>query len=117
MPASAALLAFTNAVQSASCGQPSVTPEAASRIEATRLRLVNEIGEAATQEAGATIAAFNGLVRVADGTGIQLDEGMFAVSAADREALGLNDFGGAANSTNVAANPDAQRTEVHTLFG
>lgn len=88
--ASAELLAFTNAVQ---LGEGD--------IDGARGRLVEQIGDEAALEAAATIAVFNGLVRVADGTGIKLDDGVFAASADMREELGFNDFAGAANSADV----------------
>jgi hypothetical protein len=117
VPASAALLAFVNAVQSTPCGQPDTGASAMAAIGATRQTVANEIGDDATCEAAATIAAFNGLVRVADGTGIQLDGGVFATSAQDREQLGINSFGGAANSADVTADTSAKLTEVSSLFG
>lgn len=89
VPASAALLAFTNAV------------ELGGDVEGTRAALIDEIGAEAAIEAGATIAVFNGLVRIADGTGIRLDDGVFAVSADARELFGINRYAGAANSAEV----------------
>ena len=91
VPASAALLAFTNAV------------ELGGDIDGARAALENEIGAEAAMEAAATIAVFNGLVRVADGTGIRLDDGVFTVSARERELLGINRYAGAANSDDVRA--------------
>ena len=44
------------------------------------------------------MAVFNGLVRVADGTGIQLDAGLDAASRETRSALGIDAYGGAANT-------------------
>lgn len=63
--------------------------------------LVNAVGHEAMIEAAATIAIFNGLVRVADGTGIQLDDGVLADSADYRDRLGLNAYSGASNSENL----------------
>jgi len=91
VPASAELLAFTNAV------------ELGGDIDGTRAVLADAIGAEATLQAAATIAIFNGLVRVADGTGIRLDEGVFTASVDEREALGVNRFAGAANSADVRA--------------
>lgn len=109
VPASAELLAFTNAV------------ELGGDIGATRAALAEAIGDEATLEAAATIAIFNGLVRVADGTGIRLDDGVFSASVAERELLGINRFAGAANSADVRtrttdAAPTAP-TAVSDLFG
>jgi hypothetical protein len=109
VPASAELLAFTNAV------------ELGGDIGAARSALAAAIGDEATLEAAATIAIFNGLVRVADGTGIQLDDGVFAASVDERELLGINRFAGAANSADVSLRtPDGARstpTAVSDLFG
>ncbi len=105
VPASPELLAFTNAVE---LGRAD--------IDETRAALAAVIGDEATTEAAAIIAIFNGLVRVADGTGIQLDDGVFNASIADRESLDINRFAGAANSADLqpaSSNP----TAVHELFG
>jgi len=72
---------------------------------ATRAALGAAVGPDGLIEAAATIAIFNGLVRVADGTGIQLDNGTLADSADYRDRLGVDTFGGAANvELSVAAN-------------
>lgn len=109
VPASAALLAFTNAV------------ELGGDIGAARAALAEAIGDEATLEAAATIAIFNGLVRVADGTGIRLDDGVFTASVDERELLGINRFAGAANSTDVRARSNdaapTAPTAVSELFG
>ena len=105
IPASSELLAFTNAVE---LGQ--------SDIDATRGALASVIGDDATTEAAAIIAIFNGLVRVADGTGIQLDEGVLSASVIERESLNINRFAGAANSAELQ--PAAtSASSVHELFG
>ena len=107
VPAGAELLAFTNAVELDQ-----------GDIDATRAALTDVIGEQATLEAAAIIAIFNGLVRVADGTGIQLDQGVFTASIDERELLGIDHFAGAANSTGViAADANATAIAVHELFG
>jgi hypothetical protein len=89
VPAGAELLAFTNAV------------ELGGDIGDARATLGRVIGDEAMLEAAATIAIFNGLVRVADGTGIRLDDGVFGASVDERELLGINRFAGAANSAEV----------------
>ena len=109
VPASPQLLGFVNAV------------EMGGDIDAARAALADEIGAEATLEAAATIAIFNGLVRVADGTGIRLDDGVFAASVDERELLGVNRFAGAANSADVrprtpAAGPTSS-IAVSDLFG
>lgn len=90
-------------------------------IDTARAALAGVIGADATLEAAATIAIFNGLVRVADGTGIRLDDGVFTVSVDDREQLGINRFAGAANSTDVRARAGkaipAGSLAVSDLFG
>jgi hypothetical protein len=56
------------------------------------------VGGAGWVEAAMTVAAFNGLVRTADASGIPLDDGVVSATATDRGELGLDSFGGAANS-------------------
>jgi hypothetical protein len=56
------------------------------------------LGEAGFVEACGIVGIFNGLVRTADSSGIPLDEGTLHGSADFRERLGLNAFGGAANT-------------------
>ena len=92
VPHSAELLTFTNAVQIGT-----------SDLTAARADLQAAVGADGLLEAAATIAIFNGLVRVADGTGIQLDGGVFALSADDRALLGIDRFAGAVNSAPTAA--------------
>lgn len=104
VPASAELLAFTNAVQLGD-----------SNVDETREALAAVIGDEAALEAAAIVAIFNGLVRVADGTGIKLDEGVFAASADVREELGFNEFAGAANSVDVV--PTSTPNSATGLFG
>jgi hypothetical protein len=105
IPAGAELLTFTNAVE---LGRGD--------IDTTRAALAAVIGDDAALEAAAIIAIFNGLVRVADGTGIQLDDGIFAASIVEREALHINRFAGAANSADLRPSVD-RPTAVHELFG
>lgn len=68
-----------------------------------RAELVTRVGPDAAAHAAATVSAFSGLVRVADGTGIPIDDGLAAVSVDLRDTLGLGAYHGAANS------PDADR--------
>lgn len=109
VPSSAELLAFTNAV------------ELGGDIEAARTTLAEAIGATGALEAAATIAIFNGLVRVADGTGIRLDDGVFSASVDDRARLGIDRFTGAANSADVRATTPASGgagpIAVDELFG
>ena len=106
IPAGPELLAFTNAVELGRGG-----------INETRRALAAVIGHQAAIEAAAIIAIFNGLVRVADGTGIQLDDGVFNASVTERESLHINHFAGAVNSANVRPDPAARPSNVHELFG
>lgn len=107
VPHSSELLSFTNAVQ---LGQPDLAQSAE--------RLVRAVGDDGLLEAAATIAVFNGLVRVADGTGIQLDGGVFAVSANDRARLGIDQFAGAANTTtNTSSHEVGTPRPINELFG
>lgn len=78
--------------------------------------LVAAIGETAFIEAGATTAIFNGLVRVADSTGIPLDDGTRLNSQQFREELDLNRFGGAANTDLEAADGAPSGGSVAELF-
>jgi len=109
VPHGAELVAFATAVQ--------IDPP---DLERTRDALEACVGLDGMFEAAATIAIFNGLVRVADGTGIQLDEGVVSASADYREDLGVNAFAGAANTVTVGTGPavDANReiTSIRELF-
>ena len=61
------------------------------------------------------MAAFSGLVRVADGTGIPIDDGLAAVSKEIRTRLRLDSFAGAAN-TDAAGVAPRVFTDVESLF-
>jgi hypothetical protein len=102
----ALLLAFTNAVQ---IGTPDPV--------AARAQLRDAVGAEGLHEAAATVAVFNGLVRVADGTGIQLDAGVSALSADDRERLGIDGFAGAANGTATGSFELPDTITISALFG
>lgn len=106
IPAGPELLAFTNAVE---IGRGD--------IDETRRALAAVIGDRGAIEAAATIAIFNGLVRVADGTGIQLDDGVFNASITERDSLHINDFAGAVNSANLRPDSAAAPSQVNELFG
>lgn len=73
------------------------------------------VGPEATGHAAATITAFSGLVRVADGTGIPIDDGLASVSADVRRSLSLDKLGGASNSS-VDHLEDSKFTTVGALF-
>ncbi len=63
-----------------------------------RAALLAEVGGERFIEAAATVGVFNGLVRVADATGIPLDAPTHAGSAGFRQELGLDAFSGARNT-------------------
>ena len=104
LPASAELLAFTNAVETGDSDLP-----------VARQTLIAAVGGDGLLEAAATIAVFYGLVRVADGTGIPLDAGLQAFSRADRERLGLDQLTGAANTTDPVEDRTVQT--IGQMFG
>ncbi len=56
------------------------------------------VGDDGLAEAAATVSAFEGLNRVADATGIELDDALNVASADLREAMHLERFAGAANT-------------------
>ena len=57
-----------------------------------RDRLEVEVGEEASVDAAATLAIFNAVVRIADSTGIPLEEAKAELSADLRGDLGLDDW-------------------------
>ncbi|MEM9202982.1 MAG: hypothetical protein AAGC53_15070 [Actinomycetota bacterium] len=102
-PAAAELLAFAEA---AVRGEP---------LDEVRAALVDAVGGDGAAQASATVAAFSGLVRVADGTGIPIDDGLAAASVAIRDDLGLNDFHGAVN-TDLTRAVAADFADVDSLW-
>lgn len=86
MAGGAELLAFAEAaVKGASLG-------------GLRRALIAAVGMDGAVQAAATVAAFSGLVRVADGTGIPIDDGLASASTEIRGQLDLDSFAGAGNS-------------------
>jgi len=61
-------------------------------LAARRNAVLNELGEAATIDAAATIANYQRMVRIADGTGIPLDAFTMKSSEPWRDRLGINSF-------------------------
>ena len=102
---SAELLTFTNAAHRDD-----------DRLDDARQMLIAALGAPGVVEAAATFAVFNGLVRVADGTGIQLDTGLHEYSHADRSRLGIDEFAGAANTEHTAPT-GARIGSIGELFG
>lgn len=105
VPHGAELLAFASAANNRTDGLPTA-----------RLALEAAVGGEGLLEAAATVAAFNGLVRVADGTGIQLDPSMMTSTADTRQALGIDLFGGAANSLGAPTDARFDADGVRGLF-
>ena len=91
VPAGAELLAFASAAN-----------RRADDLPAVRENLRSVVGDDGLLEAAATVAIFNGLVRVADGTGIQLDPSMLTSTTETRQQLGIDEFAGAASSSGAA---------------
>jgi hypothetical protein len=74
-------------------------------MDAARDALREAMGEEALMEAAGIVGIFNGLVRTADFSGIPLDDDTLHGSQDFRESLGLNGFGGAANTDLERADP------------
>lgn len=71
-----------------------------------RAELLSAVGDHVFVEAAAVTAAFHGYVRVADGTGIPVDDLVIATSGDLRDELGVDDFAGSKNSKlDIAARP------------
>jgi len=70
-------------------------------IRSARERVQAELGEAALVDAAAVAGNFERMVRIADGTGIPLDEPVAVISADLREDLGIDAFGGSENTAEV----------------
>ena len=64
----------------------------AARTATVRQKIVEAMGEAAMIDAAAVIAAFNCYPRVADATGIPLEEAKAAATATMRAELGLDEL-------------------------
>lgn len=64
-------------------------------LRAARGRVAAELGEMALVDAAAVAGNFERMVRIADGTGIPLDEPVATITADMREELGIDAFGGA----------------------
>ena len=73
-------------------------------LDVARSRVLEALGPAKFVEAAATVGIFNGLVRVADSTGIPIDAITLERTADVRGELGFNRWGGA-KSSGVAEAP------------
>ena len=62
------------------------------RIAPARAAVLAALGKAAMIDAAAVIAGFNGITRIADATGIPLEDTKADDTADWREALGINAF-------------------------
>jgi hypothetical protein len=82
IPHGAALLAFASALVLGEAGP----------LDAARERLLREMGEAALVDAAGVASNFQRMVRIADGTGIPLGEGLETRSQDVRAELGLERF-------------------------
>ncbi len=105
-PAAAELLAFATAANRAA--NPAMVTDAdpqtlTAGLTRARADLETAVGSAGLLEAAATVAVFNGLVRVADGTGIELDDAMIVVSSDMRDRLGLDAMTGSANTRRLGS--------------
>ena len=105
VPSGKALLAYTS----------TVVAHDADRIAEARQALEDDVGADGVVEAAATVAIFNGLVRVADGTGIQLDPQLLTVSMESRAAPGIDEFAGAISSESAEAGAGDPRS-IEELF-
>lgn len=62
------------------------------QISTARAALLSAMGEAAMMDAAAVIAGFNGITRIADATGIPLEDPKAELSAGWRATLGIDQF-------------------------
>lgn len=85
-------------------------------LDELRVKLVEAVGAAGAGQAAATVAAFSGLVRVADGTGIPIDDGLASASVDIRKDLELFAYNGAANSARVDQVGAGRFVDVDTLW-
>ena len=88
VPCGDELLAFAEAALS---GDAASTTTARDAVTAA-------MGDAAMVDAAAIIANFQRMVRIADSSGIALDEPVLMMTQGIREDLGINEFGAATNS-------------------
>ena len=102
------------AAHDVSLPDPERTTNSEIELAAIRAAIEQALGMEALHEAVATVAVFNGLVRVADGTGIQVDAGVLADSADFRPQLGVDGYAGAANTETTPIVVD--RSSVLDLF-
>ena len=68
------------------------------QLETVRNAIVTELGPAALVDAAAVIAGFTQMDRIADATGIPLDDFVIEATNDVREDLGLHNYGSARNT-------------------
>ena len=98
LPGGAQLIGFVEAVVA-----DGFDADSEERIAHAREALVDALGDEATVDAAAVIANFQRMVRIADSTGIPLDEPMVMMTQSIRSELGLDDY--QASSNTPALNP------------
>ena len=67
-------------------------------IASARADVIRDVGQEGFVDAAAVIGSFERMVRIADGTGIPLDERAMGMSGAIRDKLGINAFSTAVNT-------------------
>ena len=72
--------------------------KSAQRVMVARQSVTDALGVAAMIDAAAVIANFQRMVRIADSSGIPLDEPVLMMTQGIRQQLGINQFAAAANS-------------------
>ena len=81
------------------------------RLSAIRSDVRARMGDAALVDAAAIVATFNAIDRVADSTGIPIEDGKAAATADVRAALGINAF--AENRGEIADPRDRKPAALH----
>ncbi|MEM7100526.1 MAG: hypothetical protein AAF541_19835 [Pseudomonadota bacterium] len=72
------------------------------RTDVARQALTASIGYSGTVDAAAVVGNFQRMVRIADSTGIPLDEPVLMISQSIRDELGINEFHAASNSPRLS---------------
>lgn len=86
-------------------------------VAAARSQLIDALGAEGFVQACAIVGIFNGLVRVADASGIPLDSGTLSASRDFRGELGLDQYPSAANTSLEAGEASAgMAPDVAKLF-
>jgi hypothetical protein len=103
VPAESELLALVEAA---------LDDQASEALAKSRTDLAGKLGEESLIDAAAVIGNFQRMTRIADGTGIPLDDMVATLSYDLREDLGLNEFGSAGYTPKVGL---LKRTLVRIL--